>query len=62
VRAAIVYAENLYATTHVVLAGVQFDTWPRISFTTIGCGLIILVIAEVFRVGTRLDEEQSLTI
>jgi hypothetical protein len=25
-------------------------------------GLFILVIAEVFRVGTRLDEEQSLTI
>jgi len=24
--------------------------------------LIILVIAEVFRVGTRLDEDQSLTV
>jgi Protein of unknown function (DUF2975) len=28
----------------------------------IGCGLVILVIAEVFRAGTRLDEEQALTI
>ena len=25
-------------------------------------GVIILVIAEVFRAGTRLDEEQSLTV
>jgi Protein of unknown function (DUF2975) len=32
------------------------------SFRTIIYGLIILVIAEVFRAGTRLDEEQSLTI
>jgi len=61
-RAAVVYAENLYATTHVAIAGVRFDTWPRPSLTTIGLGLIILVIAEVFRLGTRLDEEQQLTI
>jgi hypothetical protein len=61
-RAAIVYAENYYAMTHVTIAGLQFDAWPRVSLMTIGYGLIILVIAEVFRVGTRLDEEQSLTI
>jgi hypothetical protein len=61
-RAAIVFAENYYAKTHVALAGLQFDAWPRINLTTIGLGLVILVIAEVFRVGTRLDEEQSLTI
>jgi DUF2975 family protein len=61
-RAAIVYAENLYATTHVAIAGLTFDAWPRVSVSALGHGLIILVIAEVFRVGTRLDEEQSLTI
>ena len=61
-RAAIVYAENYYAMTHIAIAGLQFDAWPRVRFTTIGYGLIILVIAEVFRAGTRLDEEQSLTI
>lgn len=60
--AAIVYAENYYAMTHVAIAGLQFDDWPRVSFTSIGYGLIILVIAEVFRAGTRLDEEQSLTV
>jgi hypothetical protein len=61
-RAAIVFAENYYAMTHVTVAGLMFDAWPRISFTTIGYGLIILIIVEVFRTGTRLDEEQSLTI
>jgi hypothetical protein len=61
-RSAIVYAENYYAMTHVTIAGLQFDAWPHVSFMTIGYGLIILVIAEVFRAGTRLDEEQSLTI
>jgi len=61
-RTAIVFAENSYATTHVAVAGLTFDAWPQFSLTTIGHGLMILVIAEVFRAGTRLDEEQSLTI
>jgi Protein of unknown function (DUF2975) len=61
-RALIVFAENHYAMTNVAIAGLQFDTWPHMSFRTIIYGLIILVIAEVFRAGTRLDEEQSLTI
>jgi hypothetical protein len=60
--AAVVYAENYYAMAHVAIAGLQFDALPRVGFTTIGYGVIILIIAEVFRAGTRLDEEQSLTI
>lgn len=59
---AIVFAENYYAMTYVPVAGLQFDAWPRVDVVSIGYGLIILVIAEVFRIGTRLDEEQSLTI
>jgi hypothetical protein len=58
----VVYAENLYARTHVPIPGVTFDALPQISVWTIILGLLILVIAEVFRAGTRLDEEQSLTI
>jgi hypothetical protein len=61
-RAAIVFAENYYAMTHVTVPGLQFDAWPSLDLMSIGYGLIILVIAEVFRAGTRLDEEQSLTI
>jgi hypothetical protein len=33
-----------------------------VNLRTIGYALIILVLAEVFRAGTRLDEERSLTI
>lgn len=59
---AIVFAENYYAMTYVTIPGLQFDAWPRVDLVAIGYGLIIFVIAEVFRAGTRLDEEQSLTI
>ena len=61
-RSAVVFAENHYAASHVAIAGVTFDAWPRLNFSGLISGLIILVIAEVFRVGTRLDEEQSLTV
>jgi hypothetical protein len=61
-RSTIIFGENYYARTHLTIAGLQFDAWPHVNVFVIGCGLIILVIAEVFRVGTRLDEEQSLTV
>jgi hypothetical protein len=62
VRTAIFWAETRYAAAHAPIAGVTFDSWPHVSMTTVLLGFIILVIAEVFRVGTGLDEEQSLTI
>src|SRR4029453_5197937 len=49
-RSLIVFAEN-HAMTNVAIAGLQVDTWPRVSFGTIIHGLIILVIAEVFQIG-----------
>jgi hypothetical protein len=61
-RAAIVYSTNSYAMTHFVAPGLRFDTRPDLSVFTIAHGLIILAIADVFRTGTRLDEDQSLTI
>ena len=61
-RAGAVYAENLYARTYFPLSGVTFDVLPQPSVWTIVHGLMILVIAEVFRVGTQLDEDSSLTI
>ena len=42
--------------------GLRFDARPDFSIMAVFYGLIILVIAEVFRAGTRLDEEQSLTV
>lgn len=62
VRATIVYLENSYAATHFTAEGLRFTARPDFSVAAIIEGLIILVIAEVFRAGTRLDEDQSLTV
>jgi hypothetical protein len=61
-RSAIVFFENYYVMTHFAADGLRFDARPDLNGFAIIHGLIILVIAEVFRAGTRLDEEQSLTI
>lgn len=61
-RAAIVYSANSHAMTYFSANGLRFDARPDLNVVTIVYGLIILAIAEVFRTGTRLDEDQSLTI
>jgi hypothetical protein len=58
----IVFFENRYAMTYFSAEGLHFDAWPDVNALTIIHGVIILVIAEVFRAGTRLDEDQSLTV
>jgi hypothetical protein len=61
-RSAIVCFENYYAMTHFYADGLRFNARPDLNVFAIVNGLIVLVIAEVFRAGARLDEEQSLTI
>ena len=61
-RALVMYSSNSYVMTHFSANGLQFDARPDLNVFTIVHGLIILAIAEVFRTGTRLDEDQSLTI
>ena len=61
-RATMVFFQNYYAMIHFSADGLRFDAPLDLNFTAIIDGLIILVIAEVFRAGTRLDEEQSLTV
>jgi hypothetical protein len=61
-RAAVFFFEHQYARTHFSAPGLRFEVHPDLSVPAIVYGLIILVIAEVFRAGTRLDEEQSLTV
>lgn len=61
-RTAVIFFENYYAMTHFSAAGVTFQAHARVDFSVIFDGLVILVIAEVFREGTRLADEQSLTI
>ena len=61
-HAAVILFENYYAMTYFSATGVTFQAHARINFATIFDGLVILAIAEVFREGTRLADEQSLTI
>ena len=61
-RAVLVFSANTYAMTHFSADGLRFDARPDLNLFAIVHGLIILAIAEVFRVGTRLNEDQSLTI
>lgn len=61
-RSVVVYLGTRYAMTHFLIQGLRLQTRWDLSIVAIIAGLIILVIAEVFREGTRLDEEQSLTV
>lgn len=61
-RAAAVFFANSYAMTHFSVNGLRFDARPDLNIFTIIHGLIILAIAQVFRTGTRLNEDQTLTI
>ena len=62
VQSLVRFGANAYARTHFAADALRFDAWPSIDVFAIIHGLIILVIAEVFRAGARLDEDQSLTI
>lgn len=61
-RTVIIWMENIYARAHLTIPGVTFDVLPQPSIWIIMFGALVLVIAEVFRAGTQLDEDQSLTI
>ena len=50
------------ATMHFLIDNTTLSTKFEIPFETIIAGLIVLVIAEIFRIGTRLKEEQELTV
>ncbi len=60
--AAMVAFDQFYAKTHFTATGLLFDWSFNIDFFAIVLGLIILAIAEVFAAGTRLDEDQALTV
>lgn len=61
-RAAIVYFWSYYTSLHFTVSGLRFSASADVNFITIVSGLAILVIAEVFQEGARLQEDQSLTI
>ena len=61
-RAALGYVGGLYSVAHFQPEGLRFEARADISVLTIVLGLVIFVIAEVFRAGTRLEEDQTLTV
>ena len=61
-RAALVYAANAYVAAQFAGDHVRFTARPHIAASALVSALILLVLAEVFRTGTRLDEDQSLTV
>lgn len=61
-RCGIVYFWSYYMSTHFTANGLRFVASADLNLAAILHGLAILVIAEVFREGVRLAEDQSLTI
>lgn len=61
-RAALVYFWSYYTSLHFTADGLRFIATIDFSGITILGAMAVLVIAEVFRQGTRLQEDQSLTI
>ena len=61
-RAGVVFFEHSYAMSYFVAEGLHFVARPHLNLFAIINGLIIMVISEVFRAGSRLDEDQSLTV
>lgn len=60
------FFENAYhywaASTHFTLAGEKLGTHLEFDFQTLLLGLVVLIIAEVFRIGTQLQQENELTV
>ena len=61
-RASIVCFETTWARGHFTVEGMRLESHFQINAFAIVCGLMILVLAEAFREGTRLQDEASLTI
>ncbi len=61
-RSVIVFSWSAYLSQHFTANGLNFVAIADFNISVVLSGLVILVISEVFREGTRLQEEQSLTI
>ncbi|HEY2431713.1 MAG TPA: DUF2975 domain-containing protein [Vicinamibacterales bacterium] len=61
-RAFIVYGAHAYAASHFAADHLRFTASPHLNALSIVSALILFVLAEAFRTGTRLDEDQSLTV
>lgn len=61
-RALVTFLSDSYVVSHFTASGLRFEAELDVNVIAVITGLIILVISEVFRTGTRLDEDHALTI
>jgi hypothetical protein len=60
--ATLVFVNQFYARTYFTATGLRFDASFNVDVFAVVLAFIIFAIAEVFAAGTRLDEDQALTI
>jgi hypothetical protein len=61
-RLLLAVAGRAWLKTHLVAPDWKFDAWPSINVIALAASALIFVIAEVFREGARIEEEQALTV
>ena len=61
-RAALVFAANKYAALYFAADGLILTARPHFNMFALVDGLIVLALAEVFRAGRRLEDDQALTV
>jgi hypothetical protein len=61
-RALVVLVASLWAGAHVHLPGLAFAVSFPLQVTPLGAGLLLIVLAEVFRRGSALQQDHDLTI
>ena len=62
VESFLVFVGQLYIDSRFEITGLTVDPGIDIDLSTVFAGLVLLVIAEVFRIGTQLKEDQDLTV
>ncbi|HOJ58202.1 MAG TPA: DUF2975 domain-containing protein [Bacillota bacterium] len=62
VRSLVQTAFGLFFAQNVAIPGVDFTAKLTLDFVTLFLGFVILVLAEIFRMGSELKEEQDLTV
>ncbi len=61
-KSALVLGQSFYLKANLSASGLSFRSVPQIDLAVIFLGLVLLVIAEVFRQGAKMREEQRLTV
>jgi hypothetical protein len=61
-RALVVLIGSLWARSHIHIPGVGFRAVFPVQLTGLGAGVLVVMLAEVFRIGAVLQRDHDLTI